>query len=108
MERVRPAHQRPLDLARAFVAGCFDATGRSDLSRAVRDGEGDDFPEICVALDLFSAQAGLVERYEEALGQYADHGFWDDAMPGGALALHDGGLMARNVLAGRPAFFHRD
>lgn len=74
----------------------------------VRDGEGDDFPETRVAADLLAVQVGLLARYEEALDQYADRGFWDETMPGGPLALHDGGLMARNVLGGRPAFFHRD
>ncbi|WP_395337507.1 hypothetical protein WBP06_23235 [Novosphingobium sp. BL-8H] len=97
-----------MDLARMFVADYFDATGRADLSGMVLAGEGDDFPETRAAAELLSAQAGVVARYREALNQYADPGFWDDATPGGALALHDGGLMARNVLSGRPAFFHRD
>jgi hypothetical protein len=41
-------------------------------------------------------------------GITAAPGFWDDMTPDSVLALHDGGVMAGNVLAGRPAFDHRD
>ena len=99
---------RSLDMARTFVADCLEAAGREDLSTLVRQGAGDDFPEVVIAGDLLSTHMRVLRRYEEALAQYADPGFWDEATPGGALALHDNGQMARNVLAGRPAFFHRD
>ncbi|HUD30685.1 MAG TPA: hypothetical protein VMQ93_17600 [Novosphingobium sp.] len=95
-------------LAREFAAGWFEAIARPDLSRMVRDGEGDDFAEVRSAARLLAAQAERLTRYESALAQYAEPEFWDEATPGGALALHDAGEMARNVLAGRPAFFHRD
>lgn len=95
-------------MARTFAADYMKAAGREDLSTLVRQGAGDDFPEVGLADDLLAAHARLLQRYEEALAQYADLGFWDDATPGGALVLHDNGQMARNVLAGRPAFFHRD
>jgi hypothetical protein len=95
-------------LAREFAADWFEAAGRPDLSRMVRGGEGDDFAEVRSAARLLTVQAEHLARYENALAQYADAEFWDDAFPGGPLALHDGGEMARNVLEGRPAFFHRD
>ena len=95
-------------LARDFVAGYFDALNRDDLSRMVRAGHGDDFLEVQVAADLLAAQADMITRYQDALAQYADSAFWDQTLPGGALAFHDCGEMARNVLNGRPAFFHRD
>ncbi|WP_454797693.1 hypothetical protein [Novosphingobium lindaniclasticum] len=101
-------HASPLQSARDFVADYFEALERPDLARMVRAGSGDDFAEMHSATRLLAAQAAKIARYEEALDQYADHGFWDDALPGGPLALHDGGDMARNVLKGRPAFFHRD
>ena len=97
-----------IQLARDFVAGYFVALNREDLSRMVRQGEGDDFPEVQLAAAMLTAHADTITRYEDALGQYADSAFWDQALPGGALALHDCGEMARNVLNGRPAFFHRD
>lgn len=95
-------------LAREFAAGWFEAIARPDLSRMVRDGEGDDFAEVRSAALLLAAQAERLARYESALGQYADPEFWDEGFPGGPLALHDHGEMARNVLEGRPDFFHRD
>lgn len=98
----------PLELAREFVAGYFDALDRADLSRMVRTGEGDDFTEIRAAAGLLATQTERLARYEAALAQYADPDFWDETLPGGTLACHDGGEMARNVLEGKPVFFHRD
>jgi hypothetical protein len=94
--------------AARLVAGIYDAINRPDLSAMIRAGRADDFPEIGAATAMLEQDAGRLDRYESALRQYADPGFWDDMTPGGALALHDGGEMARNVLAGRPAFAHRD
>ena len=74
----------------------------------VLDGEGDDFAETKMAMVMLQSVSGQLARYEQALRQYADKGFWDATTSGGALALHDGGEMARNVLAGKPAFYHRD
>lgn len=95
-------------MAREFAAGYLGAMGRADLARMVLDGEGDDFAEVQAASSLLDRQAERIARYEQALALYADADFWDDTLPGGALAAHDGGEMARNVLAGKPAFFHRD
>lgn len=97
-----------LQMARQFVASYFTAVRRDDLALAVLSGGGDDFEEVRMAEQLLATQTDRIGRYEQALGQYAEADFWDDATPGGSLALHDGGEMARNVLAGKPPFFHRD
>lgn len=96
------------DLAARLLCGIYDAMNRPDLSRMVRDGAADDFPEIRAVAQILAGEITRLDRYEEALAQYADPGFWEDWQPGGALAHHDQGEMARNVLSGRPAFFHRD
>lgn len=95
-------------MAREFVAAYFAAVQREDLAGLVLAGSGDDFEEVRAAENLLSLQASRIARYELALAQYAEVDFWDDTMPGGSLATHDGGEMARNVLAGKPPFFHRD
>lgn len=92
------------DLAAAFLNGMR----RQDLATMVLAGGGDDFPEVLTAMALLEAQAARSERHEAALRAYADAEFWDDRLPGGSLASHDKGEMARNVLMGRPPFFHRD
>jgi hypothetical protein len=96
------------EMARQFAARYFAALKRDDLSRLVLAGDGDDFEEVQAAREVLAGHADRLARYELALTQYAEADFWDDATPGGALAGHDGGEMARNVLAGRPAVFHRD
>lgn len=104
----RPGNGSARDLAAHLVADIYDGIGRRDLAGMIRAGQADDFPEIAAAAALLSGQAARIARYESALRQYADPDLWDDATPGGMLALHDAGEMARNVLAGRPAFHHRD
>lgn len=101
-------HPSSLRSARRFAARYFETVNRPDLSCIVLRGEGDDFAEVRAATGLAAEQDALIARYEVALNQYADPGFWDDSLPGGALAPHDAGEMARNVLDGKPAFFHRD
>lgn len=99
---------KDLSLAARLVGEIYEAINRPDLAGMIRSGNAEDFPEISAAAALLDQDARRMDRYESALRQYADPGFWDDMTPGGALALHDGGIMARNVLAGRPAFDHRD
>ncbi|MDB5724379.1 MAG: hypothetical protein JWQ16_1133 [Novosphingobium sp.] len=94
--------------ARELAASFLSGLRRQDLAAMVLAGGGDDFPEVLTAYALFEAQAARSERHEEALNAYADAGFWDEELPGGSLASHDRGEMARNVLAGRPAFYHGD
>jgi len=97
-----------LPQARRFVAEFLHALRRADLAAIVEAGGGDDFPEVLIAGALLQEQADRTIRQEQALRQYADPGFWEDDTPGGSLASHDRGEMAANVLAGKPAFFHRD
>lgn len=102
------AASHSLAAARALVAEMFNSMRRTDLGALVAAGEADDFPEVVIARTLLQEQADQTARQGEALRQYADPSFWDEESPGGALAAHDRGEMARNVLVGRPAFFHRD
>lgn len=97
-----------LAAARELVAQMFNSLRRTDLGALVAAGEADDFPEVVLATALMQEQADQMARQFDALRQYADPAFWDDDTPGGPLAAHDRGEMARNVLLGRPAFFHRD
>lgn len=94
--------------ARAFAAEYVARLDRPDLARMVLAGEGDDFPEVIAAAALLAQQASRTERHLAALRAYADPDFWDEDLPGGSLASHDRGEIARNVLAGRTPFHHRD
>ncbi|WIA58568.1 hypothetical protein N6H05_12535 [Sphingobium sp. WTD-1] len=108
--RLSPSRRKStgVDLAVRLVSDLYEAMNRPDLSDMIRNGHAEDFPELKVAAMALCGYDARIERYEDALSQYADPGFWDDSLPGGALAAHDQGIMARNVLAGRTAFFHRD
>lgn len=97
-----------LALARAFAADVLAAGGRGDLAAIVKHGGGDDFPEVAAAASALGNLADRLRRQGEALACYADPAFWEDDLPGGPLAWHDKGEMARNVLAGRRPFHHRD
>lgn len=95
-------------IARDGAMAHLRAIGRDDLAALVAAGEGDDFPEVRSAAAALRGLGDMITRYESALRQYAAADFWDDETSGGALAGHDRGEMARNVLNGRPPFFHRD
>jgi hypothetical protein len=97
-----------IEQARELTAAFLNGMRRQDLAAVVLAGGGDDFPEVLTAMALLGEQATRSERQEAALRAYADADFWDEALPGGSLASHDRGEMARNVLMGRPPFFHRD
>lgn len=97
-----------VEQARAFAAAVLAAGAREDLAGIVRRGDGDDFPEVLAAAAVLGGLADQLRRQAEALRFYADPGFWEDDLPGGPLAGHDKGEMARNVLAGRRPFYHRD
>jgi hypothetical protein len=93
-----------LEQARTFAAALLEGMRRQDLALIVRAGEGDDFPEVISAAALLEGLAANNALHEEALRLYADSDFWDDDLPGGSLASHDKGQMARNVLVGRSPF----
>lgn len=95
-----------LSQARELAAAFFESMRRQDLALMVRAGAGDDFPEVATAAALLSDLSERAVHQEEALRAYADREFWDDDLPGGSLALHDRGQMARNVLAGKSPFYN--
>ena len=94
--------------ARRFAAEVLEASSRADLARIVLRGDGDDFPEVKAALAALDRLHERIARQDEALRVYADPDFWEDDLPNGSLALHDRGEVARNALAGKRPFFHRD
>lgn len=94
--------------AREIAASVFNATSREDLADMVLSGKGDDFPEVTAILAGLGELSARSQILEDALRVYADPEFWDDELPGGSLAHHDGGEAARNALSGRRPFFHRD
>ncbi len=98
--------ERLLRKARDFVATMFEAQRRADLAILVRNGAGDDFPEVLAAVALLQDLSDGSAYREEALRAYADAEFWDEDLPGGSLASHDRGTMARNVMAGLPPLFN--
>lgn len=94
--------------AREIAGELFAAASRPDLAALARMGDGDDFTEVAVLAAILEKRADRTAQQEQALRWYADESFWDDQLPGGSLALHDRGEIARNVLAGRRPFYHRD
>lgn len=94
--------------AREIAGELFAAASRPDLAALVRNGDGDDFTEVMVLARILQKRVDRSAQQDQALHLYADESFWDDQLPGGSLALHDRGEIARNVLAGRGPFYHRD
>jgi hypothetical protein len=92
--------------ARAFAAAFLSGLRRQDLAAMVLAGAGDDFPEVLAATALIEDLAARGAHCAAALKAYADPEFWDEDLPGGALASHDKGAMARNVLAGREPLYN--
>ena len=95
-----------IEQARELAAAFLDGMRRQDLALMIRAGEGDDFPEVVTAAALLEGLGARNLHQEQALKAYADREFWDDDLPGGSLASHDKGAMARNVLAGREPFYN--
>jgi hypothetical protein len=91
---------RPLIEARKLVAAHFQAVGRDDLSRMILAGQGDDMPEMAIALQARRDLMSMVERFERALAAYADESFWGDGECYSSLAYYDQGQVARAALAG--------
>ncbi len=86
--------------ARRVAAAYFREAGRDDIERAILAGQGDDFPEVQVALLALRDLGAKLERFERALNAYADKDFWGDGNCYAALAFHDQGEIARAALAG--------
>jgi hypothetical protein len=95
--------------AREAAADYLAARGLTSDAAIVRQGGGDDFPEVAIALALLRGQEGERGRYERALRTYADPDFWEADIAEATLAYHDRGLIARAALTGRELFeIHRD
>ncbi|WP_076070917.1 hypothetical protein [Sphingomonas montana] len=90
------------DLAKArVVAGRHLADRGYDAeARIVLAGDGDDFAEVRIALQIIGRQAERTLRLEAALAVYAAPAFWDDDGSGATDAAHDAGSVARHALAG--------
>ena len=89
-----------IEKAREFAAVFLDGMRRQDLALMIRAGHGDDFPEVVTAAALLDQQVAQISMHEEAIKAYADTEFWEDGLPGGSLASHDKGQMARMSLSG--------
>lgn len=99
----------PLTEARSAAAAYLAARARDDDARLVKDGRGDDFPEVGAALAAIATMSTKLECYRRALVSYADPDFWDAEVPQASLAYYDAGEIARNALVGRELFaLHRD
>lgn len=92
-----------IDEARKLAAAFLTAQGQAHNAEIVSNGKGDDFPEVQAIIMTLTEQSDRMTRYEQALHFYASDDFWEE-MSGGALASHDRGEMARNVLDGRTPF----
>lgn len=98
-----------LDQARDLAATVLLDQGKNVDAGIIRQGGGDDFPEVRLALALYRASRAQLQRYEHALRTYADASFWDAAIPEATLAYHDQGTVARAALDGKDLFqLHRD
>lgn len=95
--------QSIIEESRRIASRFLDANGQAHNAAIVRDGRGDDFPEVQAILFVLREQSDRMTRYEQALACYSDEGFWEVASAG-SLAEHDRGDMARNVLSGRTPF----
>jgi len=91
---------RTLLEARQLAAAHFQDAGREDLARMVVAGQGDDLPELTIALRAMHDLMPAIERFERALAAYADGDFWGDGEWYSTLAFHDQGKVARAALAG--------
>lgn len=89
------------DAAATVVAG----RGYVIEATMIRRGEGDDFPEVQMALRLALHRDRRMQLYEQALSFYSDADFWNEDLPGGALVHADKGLAARCALSNKPLPF---
>ena len=97
-------------LARARVAAARHLADRgySAEADAIRDGRGDDFAEVRIALHIFAGADERLIRLESALEMYAAASFWADDGSGVTPAELDDGDIARHALAGTalPGRYH--
>lgn len=87
--------------ARRIVEAHLIATGHGEMASVVARGDGDDFPEIALALRAVSQSTDVIARMKRTLSAYADHDFWGEGDFHASLAFHDLGEFARETLAGK-------
>ena len=94
--------------ARVAAARHLGDRGYSAEAETVRDGRGDDFAEVRIALHILAAADERLTRLEGALAMYAAGSFWTDDGSGRTAAEQDDGDIARHALAGTalPGRYH--
>lgn len=97
-----------LDQARVAAARHLGDRGYAVEAGAIRDGRGDDFAEVRIALSILAGADERLVRLERALATYAAASFWADDGSGVTAAQRDEGDLARHALAGTapPARYH--
>ncbi|MDF0486643.1 hypothetical protein PX554_00745 [Sphingomonas sp. H39-1-10] len=101
--------RRLIDDARRIAAAYLAGADRMGDARIVREGGGDDYVEVRVALEALAETTERVGRLERALACYADASFWETDCLDTSLAHHDQGEIARSALDGKELYgLHRD
>jgi len=97
-----------LQRARAAAARYLGDRGYPIEADAIRNGRGDDYAEVRIALQLLDQAGDRAARIERALANYADPSFWDECGSGLSDAALDAGAIARHALAGTalPGRYH--
>ena len=91
-----------LQRARSAAARYLGDRGYPIEADAIRDGHGDDYAEVRIALQMLAQADDRAARIERALESYADPSFWDERGSGLSDAALDAGAIARGALAGTP------
>lgn len=89
----------PIEAARRAAGKLLRDRGYDREAAIVLAGEGDDFAEVRIALNLLDTEARDRQRQTQALAAYADADFWDEAGADLSPALTDRGAIARAALA---------
>jgi hypothetical protein len=97
-----------LQRARSAAAHYLGNRGYPIEAGAIRNGRGDDYAEVRIALQMLAQADDHVAGIERALARYADPSFWDKRGSGLSDAALDAGTIARHALAGKalPGRYH--
>jgi len=90
-----------LQRARSAAARYLGDRGYPIEADAIRNGRGDDYAEVRIALQMLAQAGDRAARIERALATYADPSFRDE-LSGLSDAALDAGAVARDALAGTP------
>ena len=98
----------PLQRARSAAARYLGDRGYPIEAEAIRNGRGDEYAEVRIALQMLDQADDRVASIERALASYADPSFWEELGSGLSDAALDAGTFARHALAGTapPARYH--